>query len=377
LTIACPQCGSNRIFKDGLRPAHNDSIVQRWVCRDCYYRFSDGGSIQKIVPSFFKNRSGNIGECQVCDVLTEESKNLTELTRQETAQREATPQILEYAWKAKKRGLADISIEQRIYRLRLLTRKGADLSNPDSVETVLAVNNWSPANKKLFISAYKSFTKMFNIPWDPPRVKAERKLPFIPTETEIDQLISVCGKKTATFLQVLKESGARRGEIGRLRWTDVDTGSSTIRINNPLKGSSARIAKISGKAMAMINAMPRTNDYIFNPNTSTMAKGFMKQRNRLAKKLQNPRLKQIHFHTLRHWKATMEYHKTKDILHVMQVLGHKNINNTLMYTQLINFENDDYHCKTAKTLKEDQELIEAGFEFVTERDGTKIYRKRK
>jgi integrase len=129
--------------------------------------------------------------------------------------------------------------------------------------------------------------------------------------------------------------------------------------------------------MAMINAMPRMDDYIFNPNTATMAKGFMKQRNRLAKKLQNPRLRQIHFHTLRHWKATMEYHKTKDILHVMQVLGHKNINNTLMYTQLINFENDDYHCKTAKTLKEDQELIEAGFEFVTERDGIKIYRKRK
>jgi len=37
---------------------------------------------------------------------------------------------------------------------------------------------------------------------------------------------------------------------------------------------------------------------------------------------------QIHFHTFRHWKATMEYHKTKAILHVMKVLGHKNINNT-------------------------------------------------
>jgi integrase len=129
--------------------------------------------------------------------------------------------------------------------------------------------------------------------------------------------------------------------------------------------------------MAMTNAMPRAGDYTFNPNTSTIAKGFRKQRNRLSKKLQNPRLKQIHFHTLRHWKANMEYHKTKDILHVMQVLGHKNINNTLMYTQLINFEDGDYYCKTAKTLKEDQELVEAGFEFVTERDGIKIYRKRK
>ena len=48
----------------------------------------------------------------------------------------------------------------------------------------------------------------------------------------------------------------------------------------------------------------------------------------------NPRLQQIHFHTLRHWKGTMEYCKTKDILHDMQVLGHKRIENTLKHTHL-------------------------------------------
>jgi hypothetical protein len=73
----------------------------------------------------------------------------------------------------------------------------------------------------------------------------------------------------------------------------------------------------------------------------------------------------------------MEYHKTKDILHVKEMLRHRSIDNTLIYTQLISFENDDFHVKVAKTLKEDKELIEAGFEYVTERDGLKIYRKRK
>ncbi len=60
-----------------------------------------------------------------------------------------------------------------------------------------------------------------------------------------------------------------------------------------------------------------------------------------------------------------------------QMLSHKNINNTLLYSQIINFENDDYYCRTAKTLREDQELIEAGFEYVAEREGTEIYRKPK
>jgi len=31
----------------------------------------------------------------------------------------------------------------------------------------------------------------------------------------------------------------------------------------------------------------------------------------------------------------MEYHKTKDILHVKRVLGHKRIENTMVYTHLV------------------------------------------
>jgi integrase len=52
----------------------------------------------------------------------------------------------------------------------------------------------------------------------------------------------------------------------------------------------------------------------------------------LATKLQNPRLLRITFHTFRHWKATMEYNRTKDILYVMKLLGHRCIKNTLVYT---------------------------------------------
>ncbi len=81
--------------------------------------------------------------------------------------------------------------------------------------------------------------------------------------------------------------------------------------------------------------------------------------------------------TFRHWKATMEYHKTKDILHVMQLLDHKNIKNTLIYTQLVTFENDDYVCKTANTVKETSDLIEAGFEYVCDMENVRLFRKRK
>jgi len=74
----------------------------------------------------------------------------------------------------------------------------------------------------------------------------------------------------------------------------------------------------------------------------------------------------------------MEYAKTKDILHVMRLLGHKNINNTLIYTQLIDFESDEYHSAGACNVEEARKLIEAGFEYVcTTPENIMLFRKRK
>jgi len=108
-----------------------------------------------------------------------------------------------------------------------------------------------------------------------------------------------------------------------------------------------------------------------------LTRNFGRQRKRIAYKLKNPRLTQITFHTFRHWKATMEYHKTKDILHVREILGHKSINNTLLYTQLVTFKEDEFTARVAHSEREAVELIETGFEFVCDYNGNKLFRKRK
>jgi hypothetical protein len=75
----------------------------------------------------------------------------------------------------------------------------------------------------------------------------------------------------------------------------------------------------------------------------------------------------------------MLYHKTRDILYVQKKLGHKCIENTLVYTQLLNFESDEWHVSHTKNLEEEDKLIEAGFEFVRydSKEELAIYRKRK
>jgi transcription elongation factor Elf1 len=39
--LNCPECSSERLYKDGLRYLSSGESVQRWLCRVCGYRFSE------------------------------------------------------------------------------------------------------------------------------------------------------------------------------------------------------------------------------------------------------------------------------------------------------------------------------------------------
>lgn len=77
----------------------------------------------------------------------------------------------------------------------------------------------------------------------------------------------------------------------------------------------------------------------------------------------------------------MEYHKTKDLLHVMAFLGHKKSDNTLLYVQLdqklFSETDDEFTVRTAKIPEEAAKLIEVGFQLADTIDGIHLYRKRK
>ena len=101
----------------------------------------------------------------------------------------------------------------------------------------------------------------------------------------------------------------------------MDLERNIITLNDPEKGSNPRAFEISNKLASMLNALPRDSERVFGKTKPRDAAGYLRRlRKRVATKLQKPRLRYIRFHTLRHWKATMEYAKTKDILHIMKML---------------------------------------------------------
>jgi len=49
----------------------------------------------------------------------------------------------------------------------------------------------------------------------------------------------------------------------------------------------------------------------------------------------------------------------------------------MTYTRLVDWKSEDFVCKIARTVEEASCLIEAGFDYVTELDAIKLFRKRK
>jgi integrase len=282
----------------------------------------------------------------------------------------------------RKSGYRNSTVVTCVRALKGLARR-TNLLDTESVKSYLANASLSENRKTKLLEDASRFYAYLKIPFDRPRYKRIETLPFIPLESEIDQLIVGVGQKSAAFLQCIKETAARPGETWSIKWTDIDSQRCCITIR-PEKNSNPRQRKISGQLMVMLSGLPHRWPYVFHrpeadpiESLDDFRRALSDQRRKVALSLQNPRILNINFKTLRHFRATMEYHRTKDILHVMQLLGHRSIKNTLRYTHLVTFEGDEFICKVAKNAQEAKELVESGFDYVTEIDDVQLFRKRK
>ncbi|MCW3980326.1 MAG: site-specific integrase, partial [Candidatus Bathyarchaeota archaeon] len=245
--------------------------------------------------------------------------------------------------------------------------------------------SWCTNRKRLVADTYTTFLRFLGLRWESPIYKRVKRLPFIPTETEINQIISASQRKLGTFLQLLKETGMRPGEAWALKWFNVDAQRQTVTVNDPEKGSYARILNVSSQLVSRIELLPKQSEYIFRNTVHQSLRNwtinFIQRRKSVAKRLNDPRLLKISFKTLRHYKGTVLYHQTKDILHVKATLGHKNIQNTLIYIHLesaiFKTVNDGFTVRSAETVEEAKKLLEVGFEYVTAMEGVKLFRRRK
>ena len=116
----------------------------------------------------------------------------------------------------RREGYRESTIQPCIRALKAIARR-TDLLNPEAVKSYLASAPVTENRKDKLADDLARFFRCRRIPFEKPRYRRIEKLPFIPLESEVDQLISGMGKKTATFLQLIKETGMRPGEAWDLR----------------------------------------------------------------------------------------------------------------------------------------------------------------
>lgn len=272
----------------------------------------------------------------------------------------------------------------RIFGYRLTAIAKADLFNPRATEEYILSQKWSTRYKNHLLGAYDKFCKVNGIEWNRGKRLKEEEYPIkVPTEERINMIISASTKTYALVFRISKY-GLRPDEISKiiLRDLDLDSGLLTVRTSKMGAGRTIRLKAdvVDSLKEHIVRRKIKAIDTKLFARSSRLKSMWRHFRTKAYENNNDPELLKIRLYDLRHWYATSLYIQCRDIFHVKEMLGHRNLDNTLKYihlaNSLINYS-EEYTCKVASNQAEAIKLIEAGFEYITEMDGVKLFRKRR
>jgi integrase len=259
--------------------------------------------------------------------------------------------------------------------------KHTSLSEPEAVKHFIAQLKTSNSYKRNLCIAYNKYCKFYKIEWTMPLYLPEAKNIKLPTKEKLLMLIAKARIPTSIKLNLSMETGLRPVELCRLKVNDIDLEHRAV---NPItaKKGNPRTLRISQQLTASINEWIIKNnlnltDKLFKGDAEDYGKYYRAMRNKLAKDLKDPSIHTIRLYDFRHYFCSKQLNDTKDPYFVMIQMGHKKLETTQRYMHLMNLNDDEWTCKTASTVQEVMELVEAGFQYVTDMDALKIFKKRK
>jgi len=283
----------------------------------------------------------------------------------------------------KNNGKAENTITTVSYKLKQISQH-ADLKQPEQVKTYIATatkKNGQPlsnSTKAKLTFCYDCLCKTHQIQWNAPRYKYEEHIPIIPTTDNVTKIISASTRRYTTIFTILAETGLEGQELHNLHRNDIDTERGIISVQG-CKGHASGTYKLKQRTLEMLREYLARNpqEHPF-PRSKVMAQIWRKVRNRLADNLKQPELSKIPMKNLRNYSGAKLYYSIPDPIAVMRHLRHKKLETTMHYLRAITLDGEEeYTCKTATNIKEATDLIEHGFQYVTEMEGIKLFRKRK
>lgn len=167
-----------------------------------------------------------------------------------------------------------------------------------------------------------------------PSLKRDKKLPTVLNGSEVKALLKSCKLlKHRLIIGLCYGCGLRCGEVRNIHVADADLERGMLHIKNG-KGSKDRaipLGKMLCRGIAKYISLENPNKYLFE---SREGKVFSQRGTQLAitQAVKKAKLrKEIHCHTLRHSYATHLLEQGLNIMSIKELLGHSNIEATLVY----------------------------------------------
>ena len=170
-----------------------------------------------------------------------------------------------------------------------------------------------------------------------PLMKRKLKLPIVLNKKEITRMIKLTkNPKHKLVLMLLYYAGLRLSEVINLKWQDIDFERELIHVKKT-KGEKERVVFLHPKLKEIL-LKHRKKSYgliLISGRKKKYSKRTIQQIVKNAAK-KAMIVKRVTPHTLRHSFATHLLEAGADIRYIQQLLGHKNLQTTQIYTHVAN-----------------------------------------
>lgn len=159
------------------------------------------------------------------------------------------------------------------------------------------------------------------------------------TPVEVDALKCACKKKVErAMIELLLSSGLRCKELCNMKWSDINFTTKDIKVIEG-KGNKNRMTMMDDVTKKYLleykNSLNYESEYVF----AVKYRGVVKQRTtdsvwlKLKSIGKRAGVNDVHPHKFRHTFATTLYKRGLDVRMIQKLLGHSNINTTMVYIE--------------------------------------------
>ena len=251
------------------------------------------------------------------------------------------------------------TISEKMLAIRYLFSSIPGDAKPEEITPTLAQqalrnialsSSGNVANKarKNLVSAWEWGKKYYGLPAVNPfreveKFPADQKPRYVPPEDDFWKAHAAASPQDQVFLLFMLHTGARRAEVFRLRWDDVDFSGNKIRLGTRKTahgGMEYAWVPMTTELHSVLagHRLKSRSVYVFTDQET--GEPYASRQHFMERLCKRAGVKHFGFHAIRHLSATILAYEGLDIPTVQSVLRHKNPNTTARYIKSLGVQPD-------------------------------------